>query len=207
MKDLFNKTRNDSNRFNGVNFFNYSNRFGNTFEINGQQEGSNHKLQPEALLTPNAFYQMSVGQIPDLWNVCQVLASRFQSPSQQFTVSDLVQFMTSVSPLKADDVKRLVQNKETHHVLVDNDQFKVLLIHWKPGEVTSIHGHNGTECVFKLLHGKLEEHRHTPDQNALLLSSSSYRPGAIGYLNDNMAWHQVGNPYGKSAISLHVYLR
>ncbi|WP_163707580.1 cysteine dioxygenase [Mangrovibacterium lignilyticum] len=207
MKDLFNTTTNESNRFSGVNFFHYSNRFGNSFELTKQPEVSSHKIHPEELLTPNAFYQMSVGQIPNLWAVCLDLATRFQTKAKKFTVSDLVQFMTSVPSLDQEEVKRFVRNSETHQVLVNNDQFKILLIHWKPGETTSIHGHNGTECVFKLLQGKLEELRHTPDREARLLSSSSYLPGSIGYLNDQMAYHQVGNPYGTSAISLHVYLK
>jgi len=207
MKDLFNTTRKESNGYDGVNFFNYTSRFGNSFNLNGQQEAANHKILPEELFTPGTLYQMAVGQLPDLRDLCLVLANRADRKRTPFTVSDLVHFLTAMPALNEDELKRFVKNSETHPVLVNNDRFKIILIHWKPGEVTSIHGHSGTECVFKLLKGKLEEHRHTPDQKATLLSSSSYRPGAIAYLNDDMAYHQVGNPYGTSAISLHVYLK
>jgi hypothetical protein len=61
--------------------------------------------------------------------------------------------------------------------------------------------------LFKLLQGKLEEVRYTPEKSPKLIAAVSYRSGSVGSIDDRIACHQVGNPYGSSAISLHVYLK
>jgi hypothetical protein len=58
-----------------------------------------------------------------------------------------------------------------------------------------------------VLYGKLEELRYTPEHSPKLLGFNSYRSGNTGYIDDRIAYHQVGNPYGTSAISLHVYFK
>jgi predicted metal-dependent enzyme (double-stranded beta helix superfamily) len=100
-----------------------------------------------------------------------------------------------------------LKNPETRHVLISDHLFELVLIHWKPGKVSDIHGHPGGGCLFKVLQGKLEEVRYTPEKSPRLIATASYRSGSMAYIDDRIAYHQVGNPYGSSAISLHVYLK
>jgi predicted metal-dependent enzyme (double-stranded beta helix superfamily) len=102
-------------------------------------------------------------------------------------------------------MQRFTNNKETNHVLIQNEWLKVVLIHWKPGKYSSIHGHPSGGCVFKVLQGTLEEKRYTTGEDPKLLATSKYEKNSIAYIDDHMAYHAVGNPSNASAISIHVY--
>jgi predicted metal-dependent enzyme (double-stranded beta helix superfamily) len=88
---------------------------------------------------------------------------------------------------------------------MNNDLLKVVLIHWKPGKVSNIHGHPSGGCVFKMLHGKVEELRYSTGEDQKIISSNGYRKGSIAYIDDRLGYHAVGNPFGSSAVSLHAY--
>jgi cysteine dioxygenase len=80
-----------------------------------------------------------------------------------------------------------------------------LLIHWRPGDETPIHGHAEGGCVFKVLKGRVTESRYTSDARKKFLSKGTYNKGTIAYIDDRMAHHSVGNPFTESAVSIHAY--
>jgi predicted metal-dependent enzyme (double-stranded beta helix superfamily) len=94
----------------------------------------------------------------------------------------------------------------TNHVLIRNKFIKVVLIHWKPGTESSLHGHPGGGCVFKVLHGQLREKRYVPATEKLM-KVNKFQQGNTAYIDDKRAYHIVGNPFQSSAISIHAYLR
>ena len=149
---------------------------------------------------------MANGGIPDLRDLCLEMANTFNYKTPHSAIQ-FVPVMQKIHTLDPEQVKRLIKNPESRHVLYSNDRFELVLIHWKPGKASNIHGHQGGGCVFKLLQGKLEELRYSPEHSPRLLSTSSLRGGSIAYIDDSIAYHQVGNPYGSSAISLHAYLK
>ncbi|HYQ58073.1 MAG TPA: hypothetical protein VEP89_12090, partial [Draconibacterium sp.] len=46
---------------------------------------------------------------------------------------------------------------------------------------------------------------YSTDEKQRILCSNGYRAGSIAYIDDRMGYHAVGNPFGSSAVSLHVY--
>ena len=68
-----------------------------------------------------------------------------------------------------------------------------------------MHGHAQGGCVFKVLKGSVQEKRYTPDAEQKLLATSRFEEQAMAYIDDEMAYHAVGNPFDEPAISLHVY--
>jgi len=158
-------------------------------------------------LTPASAYQMAAGQLPDLWEVCQAIETRYQELNAPVSAIDFLPVLEHLEPLAGEQVGSFLKNRETRHVLIANDRMEVVLIHWKPGKASDVHGHSGKGCLFKLLKGKLEELRYTPESSPKLLGFNSYRSGDIAYIDDRTAYHQVGNPYGSSAITLHIYLK
>lgn len=159
----------------------------------------------ENLINPNALYQMASGKLPDLWEICYRLYHSFFEKNALYNALQFIPILKenlSIDPLQ---LERFMENPETNHVLIQNDLLKVVLIHWKPGKYSNVHGHPAGGCVFKVLHGKIEEKRFTPDSNSDLLAVSTYERGGMGYIDDQMAYHAVGNPFSTSAISLHVY--
>jgi cysteine dioxygenase len=176
------------------------------FLATGKQRLTSDK-EEEGLVSPQIAYQMSTGQIPDLWKVCHDLANTFHTDEAPYSAMQFIPALRGLQSLDDKQIKGFLKNRETRHVLASNDHFELVLIHWKPGKVSDIHGHPGGGCVFKLLHGKLEEVRYSTGKSPRLQSTNSLRTGSMTYIDDSIAFHQVGNPYGSSAISLHAYIK
>ena len=195
-----------TNRNNGVN---NTTKDSNPYDViqNNRFNYSNTRLQvtKETLLTQDAYIQMAAGLIPDLWDACRDLYSTFFENHSPFSALKFVPVMQRLQAIEKTQFQHFIKNRETRHVLVDNKLITVVLIHWKPGKVSSIHGHPKGGCVFKVLQGKLEELRYSADTTQNLLSSNGYRSGSIAYIDDKLGYHAVGNPFGSSAISLHAY--
>ena len=157
------------------------------------------------ILTENAREEMAAGTIPDLSKVCYELYRTFFSKQATGNALQFVPVLKGFEGLDPESTKRFIMNPQTNHVLVQNELLKVVLIHWKPGKHSSIHGHAKGGCVFKVLRGNVIEKRYTPDPEQQLLSATTCGAGSIAYIDDEMAHHAVGNPFGMSCISLHAY--
>ncbi len=92
-------------------------------------------------------------------------------------------------------------------IVILHEFLKIVLIHWLPGKISSIHGHPKGGGIFKVISGSIEELRYTSDPIPKLLSASTFHKDAVGYIDDQLGYHAVGNPHMESAISLHVYTR
>ena len=196
MKNLFCNTVNDAPTLNAEK------------DLHSRESGAlTDNSRKEGLLKPGIVFQMATGQIPDLMDVCFEMADILNRTDKLFSALQFVPVMQRLHSLEAEQAKRFIKNPESRHVLISNDLFDLVLIHWKPGKASDIHGHSDGGCLFKLLQGKLEELRYTPEQSPKLLATTSLRSGSMAYIDDSLAYHQVGNPYGTSAISLHVYVK
>ncbi len=126
------------------------------------------------------------------------------------TARGLQPFVNILGKFTSPDPARLsnhLRKMDRRQVLLSNNQFELVLIQWKPGHVSEIHGHNGAKCLFKVLTGKLEELRFTPDTSCRLFAACSMKSGDLNYIDDSIGYHQVGNPFGSPALSLHLYLK
>lgn len=162
-------------------------------------------VRRNGLLMEAAVAEIAKGNIPDLSRVCLDLFHTFLLPDAPYSALQFLPVLKALSRPNLTAINRFMKNPATRHVLVQNDWLKVVLIHWKPGEFSGIHGHPRGGCVFKVLKGKVEEKRYSPDKAQRLLAVSTFQSGSMAYIDDNMAYHAVGNPFGTSAISLHVY--
>ena len=158
-----------------------------------------------SLLTNEAAAEIASGGIPDLEQVCRDLYHTFHNQSAPWSAVQFIPTLQGLESVGHAEAKRFIKNPGTRHVLVQNELLKVVLIHWKPGEFTDVHAHPKGGCVFKVLKGRLQEKRYSPDESQQLLAVSTLHTGGMAYIDDNMAYHAVGNPFGASAISLHVY--
>ena len=161
--------------------------------------------QANSLLTDEALSEIAQGGIPDLRRVCLDLYNTFLKPADTYSAVQFIPVLKQLEALDSVEAKRFIHNPVTKHVLVNNPLLKVVLLHWKPGASSNIHGHPAGGCVFKVLKGRLREKRYTPDAAQRLISVSTLQSEGIAYIDDDMAYHAVGNPYGASAISLHIY--
>jgi len=196
MNNLFSNTAIESSTLNGANF--YRTNVYRTF---------NAKTRREDPISQNMAFQMATGRIPDLREVCLELVDTFVNSSAPYSAMQFVSVLKRLQTLDREQIKRFIKISQTRHVLVSTDRFELVLNLWKPGKASEIHGHRGGGCVFKLLQGKLEELRYTPEHSPKLMATSSLRSGDMAYIDNSIAYHQVGNPYGSPAISIHAYLK
>ncbi len=157
------------------------------------------------VLTEAAAEEMAAGRIPDLEQICRELNDTFRQGTGEHSALKFIPILKKLTGFDEAATARLLENPKTSHVLVQNDQLKLVLIHWVPGKFSSIHGHAQGGCVFKVLKGRLQEKRYTPDEAQQLLAVSNFENQGMAYIDDEMAYHAVGNPFDESAISLHAY--
>ncbi len=196
MRQLFSSTEIKASGFNGASYF-------LTREYASASAGPDRDIQ----LAPGMAYQMATGRIPDLRDFCIQVAETVHRAGRLNSARKLIPVMQKLPVLQPAQVRAFIRHPETRHVLMSDDNLEIVLIHWKPGKASDVHGHAEGGCVFKLLQGKLEELRYTPGKSPKLLSMNSMRNGDVAYIDNRMAYHQVGNPYGSSAISVHVYVK
>ena len=161
----------------------------------------------EETINHEAFHQMAEGQLPDLREFCLALAGIMHSARAPESAEDLLPFLDSLPELDEPAIKALQKLSATRFVLISGERFELVLNHWKPGKATDIHGHPSGGCIFKLLYGKVEEVRYTPAPGNKFLGFVSHKTGDLGNIDNGAAYHQVGNPYGRSAVSIHIYLK
>ena len=168
------------------------------------------EVRPQAqasLITPAAAYEFNLGRIPDLRETCLELHRMYSAPGAPRSAVHAIPVLRGIEKPSQAVLERLYSNEKHSHVLVDNAILRVVLIHWPAGKISSIHGHPSGGCMFKVLRGKLTELRYSSGKNPKLLSSQTYQAGGMAYIDDDIAYHAVANPYQESAVSIHVYTR
>jgi len=163
------------------------------------------QLGNEQLLTSKTLYQMAAGQLPDLWKLCMDLYGTFLFNNGPYSAMQFVPVLQQINALDPLQLENFLANEETNHILIQNAWLKAVLIHWKPGKQSNVHGHPQGGCVFKVLHGKLQEKRYDSMAETQPVSTSVLQQGGMAYIDDTMAYHAVGNPFESSAVSIHVY--
>jgi len=86
--------------------------------------------------------------------------------------------------------------------------FELLVLCWRPGQVSPIHDHQGQRCWMAVLEGNIRErHFHLPLQGSGPLVRGRSRvlaPGSVAYIHDDIALHDIG-PEGGAGVTLHLY--
>ena len=182
------------------------------FKVNHHPEITNYHagltINQASLPSTQGGYQITEEQIPDLSEICHKLfTTSIRNAGTGFNALQFVPILNEMKPIEQSEIDILIKNSKTNYVLIENQFLKIVLIHWLPGKIGSIHGHPKGGGISKVLYGSLEELRYTSDASPKLLSVSSYHKNSVGYIDDQLAYHSVGNPHKESAISMHVYTR
>ena len=81
------------------------------------------------------------------------------------------------------------------------------LIRWQPNHSTSIHGHDGKQCKFYLLYGKLQENKYIYKEGVLKDGKSNILDKFLDneYIDDTIGLHSLHNILDRPSYSYHVY--
>ena len=98
----------------------------------------------------------------------------------------------------------------TRNLIARGEMFELLTLCWEPGHLSPIHDHAGSDGWIRCVRGCIEEVRYRPELSAEAprferLGGAELDPGEASYINDDMAWHTVGNAGSTRAVSLHLY--
>lgn len=162
-------------------------------------------LKPSGLLTKEAMSAAADGAIPDPYPLVSALYRSTLYQKGPITALPFVPIMRQMNTFETGNTMDWFRARKSSLVLVKNELIKATLIYWEPGKASSIHGHPKGGCVFRILRGNLREKRYAPHSDPELLAVSTYRPGSLAYIDDEMAFHAVENPFPSAALSLHVY--
>ncbi len=92
----------------------------------------------------------------------------------------------------------------TKNLIFRNKKYEIYLICWNNKQMSMIHDHPENGCVLKVLEGELIEYRY--DTKSLeLIELFNHPKGSIGYIDNNIGYHKVGNDSKNKAISIHIY--
>jgi quercetin dioxygenase-like cupin family protein len=104
------------------------------------------------------------------------------------------------APVTFDDVRGFVSFHEENYVraLVHRDGNLELRLHcWRPGQSSSLHGHGGSACAFRVIRG-------TATETVLGDRDRVWAPGSV-VLEDGPRLHQVMNTGPDALLTLHAY--
>ncbi|MFC5046457.1 cysteine dioxygenase [Aquimarina hainanensis] len=86
--------------------------------------------------------------------------------------------------------------------LIKSHYYDLLLLCWKPGQKSPIHGHPKQGCLVKIMEGNLSDEITTPNQQ---ITANTYFQNDVLYIADNVGQHRVFNISDKNVVSLHLY--
>ena len=96
----------------------------------------------------------------------------------------------------------------TRNCINRTDEYELLLLCWKKGDVTPIHGHDGQKCWVYQIEGKVTEVRYEEDNTGDLFETNRMQlsPGRLTFMNDKMGYHKLKNDTDGRAMTLHIYV-
>jgi cysteine dioxygenase len=101
-------------------------------------------------------------------------------------------------------------NKEgyTRNCINRTDNYELILLCWKKGDITPIHNHNGQKCWVYQVQGQVTEVRYEENNSNELIETNRMKlnPGKLTFMHDSMGYHKLKNDTEGRAMTLHIYV-
>ena len=99
---------------------------------------------------------------------------------------------------------RQISDLTYNRLLVDkNEDFDMYIITWNTEQQSKIHNHSDNGCLFKILEGKLIEEYY--NSKLELIGFKVFDKNNVGYIDNNLQYHNMINYTNNVAVSLHIY--
>ena len=114
--------------------------------------------------------------------------------------------------IPSSDFKKFAHWKDDSYArncIIKTPEFELILICWKKGDCTPIHGHNEQKCWVYLVEGEMTELRYKSDEECNLTECNKLqmKAGDLTYMHDSMGFHLLQNCEEKKAMTLHLYMK
>ena len=87
-------------------------------------------------------------------------------------------------------------------LIFKNDFFDIYVITWKPRAHIDYHDHSENGCIFKILHGSLEE---TKKKYEKITEPIECKEKTTYYIDNDIGLHSIKNNSDMFTYSIHVY--
>ncbi len=101
------------------------------------------------------------------------------------------------------------ENGYSRNCIIKTYDFELILICWKNGDITPIHGHDAKDCWVYQVDGEMTEIRYKKNTEGELIECNriDLTPGKLCYMNDSMGYHLLKNESNNTALTLHLYMK
>ena len=137
------------------------------------------------------------------------LLGQLEEQRDHLTVNTLKNLLDSVV-LTPDEIRNAVRFSDSTYCrtkICSNAYYDVLIIGWRPGQISPIHDHAGSICAFRVIEGAGLEIRYEFNESHILEETAAlWIPcGEVCSAVDNDI-HQVGNTAAnEDLVTLHIY--
>ena len=136
-------------------------------------------------------------------------------PSRELTIAQLRELVTKLDLRDAlvDENVHFCEESYARNLLCRTPRFDMLVLCWKPGQVTTIHDHAGSLNVTRVYSGKLtsrlfEEYERPAPGRSLVRKAVEDTLGKNGLSTvDHGEIHQLANTSDHDLVTVHVYAR
>ncbi|MFT5648489.1 MAG: cysteine dioxygenase [Aureispira sp.] len=96
----------------------------------------------------------------------------------------------------------------TRNCINRTKEYELILLCWKKGDITPIHGHDGQKCWVYQIEGDITEIRYKKNEADDLIETNKQQlsPGGLTFMNEAMGYHRLINNTDGRAMTLHVYV-
>ena len=145
-----------------------------------------------------------LSRCPGLRNIIQWLDSIDRRPGLSELESKLSSQEFEINALR--DCIGSTDDGYQRNVIKRTQHYEIVAICWRPGQLTPIHDHKGSDCAFLILEGVSTERIFEIDQlgKAVHTSTRHYSPGEICAAEEPDI-HQVVNEQEFELVNLHIY--
>ena len=119
--------------------------------------------------------------------------------------SNVSKLRKDIEKYNGDDWRRYIsfdENKYKRNIVCRGKYVEIVLICWRGGQYSDIHGHPKMGCLMKVLEGNLIEQIF--NKNKTLVKQNHRKTGDISYMEDNEILHKVINKM-EDSFTLHIY--
>ncbi len=99
------------------------------------------------------------------------------------------------------DLKHFQDHQYTRHLVLRTNNVEIIVVCWRPGQGSPIHGHGPSDAIEVILEGTLSYTNYYPDGRTV---SGILQAGDISHTPVGVK-HQIANNANEELVTLHIY--
>ncbi len=98
-------------------------------------------------------------------------------------------------------LKLFQDNNYARNLVLKTDNLEIIVVCWKPGQASPVHGHGPSDAVMVILEGEMSYTNFFPDGRKV---SGVWQAGDVGHCPVGVQ-HQIANRSEQDLVTFHIY--